>query len=320
MHVHRKIILAMGLILSLGPSGVLAQAPVADAPGEFQGQEALDVLHAICKLGPRISGSAAMQRQQEMLTEHFTNLGATVTRQAFSARHPATGATTELANLIVSFHPDRPHRVLIACHYDTRPYPDRDPRNPYGTFHGANDGASGVGLFWELGRHVTEDIEPGVDLVFFDAEEWVYDARRDPLFVGSTHFARQYAEHPPTHRYHAGVLVDLVGDAHLDLYWERNSLKYARDLTQQIWEVAADLNVPQFVPRARHEIRDDHLPLNEIAKIPTCNIIDFDYPTPSSKNAYWHTEQDTPDKCSAESLAAVGCVLVEWLKRVEIQP
>jgi hypothetical protein len=61
-------------------------------------------------------------------------------------------------------------------------------------------------------------------------------------------------------------------------------------------------------------IRDDHLPLNQIARIPTIDIIDFDYPGPGARQSYWHTEADRPDRCSADSLAKVGWVLGEWLK------
>jgi hypothetical protein len=71
--------------------------------------------------------------------------------------------------------------------------------------------------------------------------------------------------------------------------------------------------VDEFYARSRHEIRDDHLPLNQIARIPTCDIIDFDYPRPGARS-YWHTEADAPDKCSAASLGKVGWVVWEWLK------
>jgi len=54
------------------------------------------------------------------------------------------------------------------------------------------------------------------------------------------------------------------------------------------------------------EILDDHVPLNE-AGIKTIDIIDFNYPDQTHR--YWHTHQDTPEHCSAESLGAVGTVL-----------
>ena len=87
-----------------------------------------------------------------------------------------------------------------------------------------------------------------------------------------------------------------------------------KKVTRGIWDTAQRLGVKEFVPRIEHAIRDDHLPLNEIARIPTCDIIDFDYPTVESKNKYWHTVEDTVDKCSGESLAKVGWVVLEYLK------
>ena len=110
----------------------------------------------------------------------------------------------------------------------------------------------------------------------------------------------------------------MVGDKDLRLFQEKNSWNQARNITQQIWTVAGDLGVEEFVPRRKYQIRDDHLPLNEIAGIPTCDIIDFDYPQ-GRANIYWHTEQDTPDKCSADSLGKVCHVLVEWLKIIRSQ-
>jgi hypothetical protein len=77
-------------------------------------------------------------------------------------------------------------------------------------------------------------------------------------------------------------------------------------VTRSVWDAAARLRVREFIPRRKHEVRDDHLPLNEIARIPTCDIIDFDYP-------HWHTRNDLPAACSGESIAKVGRVLLEWL-------
>ena len=80
-----------------------------------------------------------------------------------------------------------------------------------------------------------------------------------------------------------------------------------RPVVEAIWDVAARRGVRQFVPEPRHEVEDDHVPLRMIGRIPTCDIIDFDYPA-------WHTTQDTPEQCPAESLGAVGDVLLDWLR------
>ncbi len=281
----------------------------------FNGARAYDYLNQLCDIGPRVTASRGMKRQQELLTKHFEQLGAKVTLQKFIERQGGAGQKTNMANLIVEWHPEAKERILLCAHYDTRPFPDRDPVKPQGTFVGANDGGSGVALLMELGNEMLKlKCKYGVDFVFFDAEEFVYD-EREKYFVGSEKFARQYALQKKTRKfdYRWGVLLDMVGDADLQLPQERNSISWSevRPLVAEIWGTAKRLGVKEFVPQVGMEIRDDHLELFNTGKIPTCDIIDFDY---GPGHGYWHTEQDIPAHCSALSLAKVGWVISEWLK------
>jgi hypothetical protein len=289
----------------------------ADIP--FGGERAYQVLKEICAIGPRVAGTEGMRRQQTLLKAHFEKLGGRVTRQEFSARHPQDGSQVKMANLIVEWHPDRKERILLCAHYDTRPFPDQDPINPRGVFIGANDGASGAALLGELAYSMPElKTNFGVDFVLFDGEELVYDGQRDRYFLGSEHFAREYVANPPPYRYRSGVLFDMIADAQLQLYQEINSLRTPeqKQIVNDIWGLARSLGVREFIPRTGHEVRDDHLALNDIARIPSIDIIDFDYPAPRQGN-YWHTTQDVPERCSALSLAKVGWVIKTWLERVK---
>jgi len=291
---------------------------VAYAQVPFEGDRAYQHLQDVCAIGPRVSGTAGMAKQQALLRAHFEAIGGEVLMQEFDVRHPETGNKLTMANMIVRFTPERKDRIIICGHYDTRPFPDRDPRNPKGVFVGANDGGSGVAVMMELGRYLPElKSTYGVDLVFFDGEELIYNDRRDPYFLGSEYFAKQYVANPHNFTYRAGVLLDMVGDADLQIYQERNSLTYARSMVQDVWSIARKLGVREFIPRMRHEVRDDHLALNRIAKIPTIDIIDFDYPRPGQRRSYWHTQQDVPANCSAESLEKVGKVVHEWLRQLK---
>jgi glutaminyl-peptide cyclotransferase len=285
----------------------------------FNGERAYGYLKDLCAIGPRVSGTEGMRRQQAYLKTHFEQLGGRVRLQEFNARQPLDGSTVRLANLIVEWHPERKERVLLCAHYDTRPFPDQDPIDRRGIFLGANDGASGTALLCELAHSMAElKTKYGVDFVLFDGEELVYDSDRDRYFLGSEHFAREYAAHPPAHQYKWGVLLDMVGDAQLQIYREVNSMRTPaqRQLVNEIWGIARELDVREFLNGPGHEIRDDHLPLNEIARIPTIDIIDFDYPN-SRGPGYWHTTQDVPEKCSPQSLAKVGWVVRTWLERVK---
>ena len=141
-----------------------------------------------------------------------------------------------------------------------------------------------------------------------DGEEFRFSPN-DRFFLGSEYFARQYVEKKPRYRYRWGVLLDMVGDATLQIGQERNSMlwKDTRPLVGEIWATAARLGVREFVPKNLHDVLDDHVILHNIGQIPCIDVIDFDYPP-------WHTQGDTPDKCSPQSLAKVGWVIREWLE------
>ncbi|PHQ32683.1 M28 family peptidase [Rhodopirellula bahusiensis] len=291
-------------------------AALGPVPDRYDADRAMGYLVEICDLGPRPSGSPAMLQQQEMLTKVFEENGGEVRLQRGEIRHPQTGENVPIANLIAAWNSNAPTRFLLCAHYDTRPYPDRDRRDPKGVFIGANDGASGSAALMELShqfQNLPKDI--GVDIVLFDAEEFVFGEQSGEYFLGSTLFAQQYLMEPPAVPYQSGVLLDMIADRELQLLYERNSLRYARDVTRSVWATAKRLGVRAFTPRARSQaIRDDHLPLNQIAKIPTTDLIDFDYPRPGFRAPqYWHTTQDIPENCSGESMAAVIWVVHEWM-------
>lgn len=283
----------------------------------FDGNRAYGYLKALCDIGPRPSGSPGMKQQQELLLKHFRELGAEAWLQEFSGRDPRTGQAVPMANVIARFFPERQERILLCAHYDTLPYPMLDRVNPKGRFIGANDGASGVAVLMEMAHHVHK-LPPhlGVDLVCFDGEEFIF-SEWDPYFQGSEYFAHWYVDTAGTRDwyYRAAVLFDMIGDADLQIYQERNSAWWPRSrwIVDEIWQTAQRLKVWEFIPQKKYEIRDDHISLHNIGGIPAIVLIDFDYP-------YWHTQQDTPDKCSPLSLAKVGWVVLEWLQTLKPVP
>ena len=287
---------------------------IANEPAQFSGTRAMEYLEAICELGPRPSGSEGMEKQRELLIRHFQKAGATVFRQAFRSRDGRNGDWVRMENLIVSWHPERNDRVLLGAHYDTRPYPDRDRRDPRGIFLGANDGASGVAVLMELADSVAElKGTVGVDFVLFDAEEYVFEEKRDSYCLGSLFFARQYASSRKagtiSYAYRCGVILDMVGDRNLTIWQEQQSVDWhdTRPVVESIWATAKQLQIQEFVPRPKYLINDDHVPLRMTGGIPTCDMIDFEYP-------HWHTTQDIPENCSAHSLGLVGRVILSWLQ------
>jgi len=279
----------------------------------FDGSRAYGYLQNLCSFGPRSSGSPGMLAQRQLLVEHFRRLGAQVELQEFEYPHPLSRTPVSLVNIVVRWHPERRGRILLGTHYDTLPWPLRDPHNKRGVFVGANDGGSGTALLMALGHDMPGlPAVLGVDFAFFDAEEFLFD-ERGHYFVGAEHFARQYtqrrARDPQAERYQGGLLLDMIGTADLHIYREARSDAWpdVRPIADAVWATAGRLGVGEFLPQHKYEVPDDHVPLHDIGGIACCEIIDYDYP-------YWHTQADTPEHCSALSLAKVGWVVREWLQ------
>jgi hypothetical protein len=280
-------------------------------PAPFDSARAMKYLRELCAIGPRISGSEGMRKQQEMLKAHFEKLGATVTLQRFDARQRSRPQAIPMANMVITWHPDRPRRILLCSHYDTRPIADQeqDRRDWTKTFLSANDGTSGVAWLMELGHHMKDlSLNIGVDFALFDGEECIYDRERDLYFFGSKRFASEYKSQRKV-TYLAGVLLDLFAGNKAMFGPEENSMFHAGAVVEDIWRTAFALGVKQFKNDGGHRVEDDHLALNEVG-IPSVDIIDFDYP-------HWHKLTDTPENCSEESMSAVAKVLTVWLQRIK---
>lgn len=282
-------------------------------PAPINGQRAFGYLKQICEIGPRPAGSEANAKQLRMVAEHFEKMGGVVKEQPFHARDPISNKPLQMANLIGSWFPDRTARILIAAHYDTRPYPDQetDPRRRKDPFIGANDCASGVALLMEIAHHLNDlPTEWGVDLILLDGEELVYD-RVGEYFLGSKEFGRVYRSARRSGKqkwfYAGGILLDMIGGKNLDLPREQYSERFAPGLLDDVWNVAHQLGESAFRDAPGPAILDDHLALND-AGIPTIDIIDFSYP-------HWHTASDLPENCDPASLVTVGRVVTAWLTK-----
>lgn len=286
--------------------------PEARKAGSFDGDRALGYLTTLCDIGPRLSGSDGMAKQQDVIRKHFEKLGATVAFQKFDGKQPSQAKAVPMANVIISWHPESKTRVIVCGHYDTRPIADqetnvRDWKKPFAS---ANDGTSSVAFLMELGHHMKDlKTDVGVDFVLFDGEEFIHDRVNDKFFLGSDHFAAQYQPAKSGVKYKAAVLLDLFAGKGATYRVEQNSALKAGPLVEDVWRVAADVGVKNFIPEYGHQVQDDHIALNRVG-IPAIDIIDFDY-------EHWHRLSDTPDKCSAESMANVAKVILAWLPKVK---
>lgn len=293
-----KIPARVGIFLGIVVIGVIAffagrPAFLAVPTRTFDSQQAMADLTYQVNLGPRIPGSPAHDQEVQWLLDILSKAGWEVSKQETTRLgHP-------VENVIAKRGSGSPWTVLGA-HYDSRLWAnqDPDPAKRQDPVPGANDGASGVAVLTELGRVLPADLPGQVWLVFFDVEDNGEIPGWDWL-LGSEAFVDSLQQSKPN----AAVILDMIGDANLDIYEERNSnLK----ITQQVWQTAATLGyAQQFIASEKFAMIDDHTPFLN-AGIPAIDVIDFDYP-------YWHTTQDTVDKTSANSLKAVGDTVQTWL-------
>ena len=213
------------------------------------GERAHGYVKRLCDIGPRVSATDGMAKQQAIITKHFEGLGGKVTRQEFQARQRSARNPIPMTNLVVSYFPDRPKRVIFCTHYDTRPAAHEEPDrgNWSKPFVSANDGASGVALLMELAHHLKDfPTGVGVDLVFFDGEEYILDPgvpglqEGDKYFLGSEHFAGDYdaKKGKLPYRYTAAILLDLFAAEGARLAIEGYSWQAAPELVKQVWKAA----------------------------------------------------------------------------------
>ena len=275
--------------------GCVSPKPVFDGPRAFA-----DLVRQT-DFGPRIPGAAGHRECAAWIQTQLSQHADSTWLQEFRGTVQGSPDTVDMSNIIARLNSGSRERILISAHWDTRPYADLDPDSTLRKqpVPGASDGASGVAVLLELAR-LFDSIPPpvGVDLVFYDGEDGgEYGDSPGRWCQGSSHFAA----HLPS-RYKWAINVDMVGDKDLNLPIEGNSFRLAPELVDRVWKKAAELKVTAFQRARGHDVFDDHMPLL-MKGISAINIIDFDY-------VYWHTTSDTPDKCSAASLAAVGRVLV----------
>ncbi|MDY7080065.1 MAG: M28 family peptidase [Chloroflexota bacterium] len=258
-------------------------------PLVFDGEAAYAHVLAQCDLGFRPTGSEAGWATGDYIISYLEEQGWTVETEEFIYREtPVRNVIGRLGEGPV---------ILLGAHYDTRRVADQEDFSV--PVMGANDGASGVAVLLELARTLDRDkLQNEVWLAFFDAED---NGRLDgwEWCVGSSYMAAHLEVTPE-----AVIVVDMIGDADQQLYWERNS---DPALQTELWEIAATLGYTDtFISEYRLAIYDDHVPFAQRG-IPAVDIIDFDYP-------YWHTTRDTPDKVSAGSLERVGRVVEVWVE------
>jgi len=265
--------------------------------------------------GPRVPNTEAHKKCAVFLQNKLEKYCDKVILQQFTA---TTFDKTKIngINIIGTFSPEKEKRILLAAHWDSRPFADHDPNpaNRDTPIDGANDGASGVGVLLEISRQLKEkNPEVGVDIIFFDAEDWgTRNSKNDSgdwWCLGSQHWARN--PHIANYKADFGILLDMVGAPNAKFLQEETSMRFASRIVAKVWSKAYKLGFKDyFLNNAGNPITDDHQYVNQIAKIPMINIIHQDHSTGTGFVSTWHTTQDNISNIDKQTLYVVGTTVL----------
>lgn len=283
------------LVLAL--LGLQALAPVPAL--KFDSGRAWEHLRQLVAIGPRPSGSPAIEETRKYIRNQLAAAGLTTVEQAWEDQTPID--KVKMVNLVATIPGARKERIVFAGHYDTKLY--REFR-----FVGASDGGSSAAFLLELARILKARKNPlTIELLFLDGEEArMPEWRGTDNTYGSRHYVDVAKRDGSLATLKALVLIDMIGDRDLDIRRDTNSTPW---LTNLFWDAAKRQDLDDYFISDSTKIEDDHLPFLA-AGVPAVDIIDLDYDA-------WHTAKDTLDAVSARSLQVVGDVVVAALPQIE---
>lgn len=294
----------------------LVQVKVPD----FDADSAYFFVEKQVKFGPRIPNSKSHQLAGDYLVNQFNRYGATVVQQEFIAT-TFDNQKLNLRNIIASFHPEARKRILLAAHWDTRPFADKDTQDRNASFDGANDGASGVGVLLEIGRVLSksDSLSVGVDIILFDGEDWgERDGEQSNISLpkgldswwclGSQYWSKN--KHKKNYSASYGILLDMVGARRSQFFREGGSMTYAPKIVNKVWAIAGRIGYSDyFVEQNVPAITDDHIYVNQYAKIPMIDMVHYQAGM-GFFGDYHHTQKDNMLIIDKGTLKAVGSTLL----------
>lgn len=290
----------------------------------FNADSAYAFTKAQCDFGPRDMNSRGHDLCGEWIVSKFKEYGCKVTTQTATLAG-YDGTKLRSRNIMASINPEATTRILLCAHWDSRPWADNDPdsanwRKP---ILAANDAASGVAVMLELARIIGKSKDEkafnkqlGIDFVCFDAEDWgtpqwadVAD-NADSWALGAQYWSKNL---PQGYEARYGVLLDMVGGVGAKFYREGMSMQYAPEIVKKVWRAAREVGFGSYFPKEDGGvITDDHVPVNQFAKIPTIDIIPYYADCQqSSFGPTWHTLADNMENIDKNTLKAVGQTLVQ---------
>jgi hypothetical protein len=283
---------------------------------DFNADSAYMFIEKQVAFGPRVPNTAAHRECGDWLVSTLKKYNAVVVEQKAKLR-AFDGTMLDARNIIGSYNPDSPSRILLCAHWDSRPWADHDENedNLRKPVPGANDGASGVGVLLEIARLMSiNNPGVGVDIVFFDAEDYgepqdLQGSHQHAWALGSQYWSTN--PHVAGYTARFGILLDMVGAKDATFTQEQYSRYYAPNIVRKVWQTAERLGYGNlFLNRNSGPITDDHVYVNENLRIPTIDIIDYHDDREKGFFDQWHTIYDNMDNISKETLKGAGQTVI----------
>jgi hypothetical protein len=281
----------------------------------FNSDSAYHFVQEQVNFGPRVPNSVAHKEAMEYFSNKLKEYAGS--NAVFVQEFEAEGydEQLELGNVIAAFNLTAPDRIMLSAHWDSRPRADMDSTRKEEAILGADDGGSGVAVLLELARIFRDNPPPiGVDIVLFDGEDYGKSGSLEKYFLGS----RYWSNNPPVPGYSPrfGILLDMVGAKGAQFPKEQYSVSYAPNLVDEVWNIAEEKGHDNyFLNELGAAVSDDHVIVNEQARIPIINIINHGRTERGSAQfaPHWHTQGDNMDIISRQTMQAVGDVMAELI-------
>jgi glutaminyl-peptide cyclotransferase len=287
---------SVALAAALPPAADTAPLPHIDA------KRAFEYTREVTAFGARYIGSENHKKLERYITDHLK--GDEVEDDAFTA--DTVEGKFPVRNIIAKFPGAKDGVIVIMGHYDTN-YPLRSIG-----YVGANDGGSSTAILLEFANQLRGKKRDGysVWLVWSDGEEAVRRWSDTDSDYGSRHLADRWEKDGTLKKIKALMVMDMIGDADLDILRDTNSAPWLLDL---IYTAAERGGYQSHFYASQGGVEDDHLPFVKRG-VPCADVIDLDY---GYNNVFHHTAQDTMDKLSPKSLEIVGNTIMETIRLLD---